>query len=64
MPKLAAGSAELGRNRLYAALRDAASVAWSAEKIQIDVDARVSPSEGGAWVQAWVWVDGNLIETC
>lgn len=25
--------------------------------LQVDADAEVDPTEGGAWVQAWVWVD-------
>ena len=24
--------------------------------IEVDDDASISPSEGGTWVQAWVWV--------
>ncbi len=39
--------------------REAASVSWGNDKLQIDVDAAVSPSAAGAWVQAWVWVNNE-----
>ena len=29
---------------------------YAGEEIQIDDGATVSLSDGGAWVQAWVWV--------
>jgi hypothetical protein len=37
--------------------RDAATELWSKDSLQIDEDSTVSVGEGGAWVQAWVWVD-------
>ena len=29
----------------------------STNEIEVDPNAKVSGSEDGAWVQAWVWVD-------
>jgi hypothetical protein len=36
--------------------RDAAANLWSDDELEIDQDATVSEGDGGAWVQAWVWV--------
>jgi hypothetical protein len=38
--------------------REAAKECWTDDDLEIDEDAKVSAGEGGAWVQAWVWV-GN-----
>ena len=41
-------------------LRDAAREIYGDDDIQIDDDAKISnenpEKDGGAWVQAWVWV--------
>lgn len=36
--------------------RKVATEVWCNEELEIDVDAVVSSSDLGAWVQAWVWV--------
>ena len=36
--------------------REAARDEYGNDEIEIDDDAKVSPSEHGAFVQAWVWV--------
>jgi hypothetical protein len=35
---------------------------WSTDELEIDEDAIVSPSQFGAWVQAWVWVSKDEAE--
>lgn len=39
--------------------RSAAIDRWTKDKLQIEDDAVVSAGEGGAWVQAWVWVSDD-----
>jgi hypothetical protein len=37
---------------------------WASEEIELDDDlgvSDVSPSDTGAWVRAWVWVDNDDI---
>jgi hypothetical protein len=42
---------------------DEAREMYSDDDIEIDDDALVSEGDGGAWVQAWVWVpDGGADE--
>lgn len=46
-------------------MRERARYTWAGEHsadpgIQIDDDAVVSPSEGGSWVAAWVWLDEEV----
>jgi hypothetical protein len=35
---------------------------WCTDELEIDTGATVSPSQFGAWVQAWVWVDKDQTE--
>ena len=44
------------------AYRHAAKRLHAAEgEIEFDADAAVSPSEDGAYVQAWIWVDREAL---
>lgn len=45
------------------ALVEAASALHACDDIEIDDDAGCSQGEGGAWVQAWVWVPQSDPET-
>lgn len=38
------------------ALRDRARELYGDDELAVDDDARISESEDGAWVQAWVWL--------
>ena len=51
MPKAAQTEASL--------YRAAATEFWTTDKLEIDDEATVSVGEGGAWIQAWVWVSSN-----
>jgi hypothetical protein len=48
------------------AYRDAARECYGGEDLNIDEDARLSVGEhhprGGAWVQAWVWIEQSWME--
>ena len=38
--------------------RDLAREAYAlGDDVQVDDDARVSAADGGAWIQAWLWVE-------
>jgi len=37
-------------------LIDMARAMYQENDIEIDDDAKISVAEGGAWVQAWVWI--------
>lgn len=37
-------------------LVEAAREQYQSDNIDVDMDAKVSPADGGAWVNAWVWV--------
>jgi hypothetical protein len=47
---------ELPHDAVY---RDAATRVWANDDLQIDADAKVSASDDGAWVSAWVWVSNE-----
>lgn len=47
--------------------RDKARVLWadpSSDDIEVDDDAKLSETDNGVWVQAWVWVAKPLCEDC
>ena len=39
--------------------RKVANQVWCSDKLEVDPDAAVSPSDHGAWVHAWVWVSNK-----
>ncbi len=50
---------EQDRDKLY---RNTAVKFLSDDELEIDDDALVSKSDGGAWVQAWVWISRADVE--
>ena len=37
---------------------------YADENLEVDLDAKVSASPGGSWVQAWIWVPAEKETTC
>lgn len=45
----------MNRDKRHAYIQTARAI-WASDDLEIDDKPKVSPSEGGAWVAAWVWV--------
>ena len=49
-------------NEIDGAYSSKAREIWVDVDLEIDDDAKVSISDDGAWVAAWVWVDKHDVE--